>query len=67
LKYPNMPTRRPLVSWKLPDGDITLGPRTHIMGLLDLSTDSSVAKPDPAEQLERAERMLDEEIGRAHV
>jgi len=55
-----MPTRRPLVSWKLPEGDITLGARTHVMGLLDLSTDSSAAKPDPVEQLERAERMVDD-------
>lgn len=49
-----MPAARQLFPWKLPAGDITLGARTLLMAVLDLSNRAIEGKPDPAAILEQA-------------
>lgn len=52
-----MPFERPRHVWRLPDGEIPLGARTYVMGVLDLSVERSAERPDPAAWLDEALRI----------
>lgn len=53
-----MAFERPRHVWRLPEGEIPLGARTLIMGVLDLSTERSPERPDPEAALDEALRIV---------
>ena len=50
----DMSFERPRFPWKLADGELPLGGRTLLMGVIDLSPESHPERPDPDRILDRA-------------
>lgn len=55
-----MPYQRPRIPWKLPDGDVDLGARTLIMGVLDASAEAWPSRPDPEALVAQAQELVEQ-------